>query len=163
MIAFFFLLGAALSQTDDAPAPAGMRIDIGGATLFIPSGFHPKGDAVNFVLHLHGAPRVLEPAFVESGWPAVLIEFNRKGLSSVYSEPFSDPRLFPALIDRALEAVKSAGLAQDPKAGKVVVSSFSAGFGGVRELLKVPEHFERISALVMADSLYAGYAPDPQP
>lgn len=113
------------------------------------------------VLHLHGAASVIEPALVEVAWPAVLIEFNRKGLSSVYTKPFSDPALFPRL-DRTLAAVKDAGLADDPRVGWVVVSSFSAGFGGVRELLKDPRSYDRIDALVLADSLYAGYLGDPK-
>jgi len=45
--------------------------------------------------------------------------------------------------------------------GRVFVSSFSAGFGGVRELLALPEHFVRIDGLILADSLYAGYVGDP--
>jgi hypothetical protein len=49
----------------------------------------------------------------------------------------------------------------EAKPGRVVVSAFSAGFGGVRELLKVPEHFARIDGLVLADSLYCGYDGDP--
>jgi hypothetical protein len=143
--------------------PPGRRVDLGGeATLFIPEGYRPAGQAVNVVLHLHGAASVIEPALVEVGWPAVLIEFNRKGLSSVYTKPFSDAALFARLLDRALAAVKDAGLADDPRVGWVVVSSFSAGFGGVRELLKDPRSYDRIDALVLADSLYAGYLGDPK-
>ena len=39
---------------------------------------------------------------------------------------------------------------------------FSAGFGGVRQLLQQPEAFARIGALVMADSIYCGYTGDPK-
>jgi hypothetical protein len=146
-----------------APAPPGLRVDLGGeATLFVPDGYRPKGGVVNVVLHLHGAPSVIEPALVETGWPAVLIEFNRKGLSSVYTKPFADRALFPRLLEKTLAAIKEAKLADAPRLGWVVVSSFSAGFGGVRELLKVPEHYDRIDALVLADSLYAGYGGDPK-
>jgi hypothetical protein len=153
----------ALALFAQAPAPPGQRIDLGGeATLFIPEGYRPTDRKVNIVLHLHGASTVIEPALVEVGWNAVLVEFNRKGLSSVYTKPFSDPALFPRLLDRTLAAVKDARLADDPKPGWVVVSSFSAGFGGVREMLKVPVIFDRIDALVLADSLYAGYAGDPK-
>ncbi len=53
-------------------------------------------------------------------------------------------------------------MANEPKIGRVVVSSFSAGFGGVRALLKVPEHFARIDGLIMADSIYCGYTGDPK-
>ena len=53
-------------------------------------------------------------------------------------------------------------MADDPKIGRVVISSFSAGFGGVRALLNVPEHFARIDGLIMADSIYCGYTGDPK-
>lgn len=147
-----------------APTPPGRRavLDVEGATLFVPEGYRPGPDgSVDVVLHLHGGPAVVEPALVEAGFPAVLVAFNRKGLSSVYSRPFADPTLFPRLLDEAMRAVRGFGLAGAPKPGRVVVSSFSAGFGGVRELLKVPAHVDRIDGLVMADSLYAGYTGDP--
>src|SRR5262249_10322895 len=112
------------------------------------------------VLHLHGAPSVNEPALVATSWRAVLIEFNRKGLSSVYTKPFSDPELLPSLLEKTRKAIAKEGLVTDPEIGRVTVSSFSAGFGGVREMLNVPAHFRRIDALYMADSLYCGYAGD---
>lgn len=140
--------------------PPGRRIDLDGATLFIPEAYRPRDGRVDVVFHLHGAPAIVEAALVSAGWKAVLVEFNRKGLSSVYSAPFSDPKLFPALLDRVLREVEREGLAEKPRPGRVLVSSFSAGFGGVRELLKVPESFDRIDALVLADSLYCGYAGD---
>src|SRR6185503_19284126 len=36
------------------------------------------------------------------------------------------------------------------------VSSFSAGYGAVREIIKQPEYFARIRTIVLADSMYAG-------
>ena len=51
--------------------------------------------------------------------------------------------------------------ADDLKIGRVFVSTFSAGFGGARELLAVPAHFARIDGLILADSLYAGYVGKP--
>ncbi len=146
----------------DPISAAGRRFDLGDeATLFVPDGYRPREGLVNVVLHLHGAPSVIESALVDAKWPAVLIEFNRKGLSSVYTKPFADRTLFPRLLDRTLKAFAEAKLADAPRLGKVAVSSFSAGFGGVRELLKVPEHFERIDTLILADSLYCGYEGDP--
>jgi hypothetical protein len=163
-LAHLLLTGLALvAQAKPADeGPSGRRIDLAGeATLFVPDGFRPREGVVDVVLHLHGAPRVIETALVEAKWPAVLIEFNRKGLSSVYTQPFADRTLFPRLLDRALRSMAQEKLAETPKLGKVAVSSFSAGFGGVRELLKVPEHFERIDTLILADSLYCGYEGDP--
>ena len=44
--------------------------------------------------------------------------------------------------------------------GKMVISSFSAGFGAVREVLKRPQNFQRIDGILMLDSLYCGYVGD---
>jgi hypothetical protein len=157
----FLLLGQVVAKSD---AP-GRRVDLGGATLFVPAdrgaGSGTAGVA-DLVFHLHGAPSVVEPAFLAARRPGEigLVEFNRSGLSRVYAEPFSDPALFPRLIDGALAALKDPGADEPPRLGRLTVSSFSAGFGGVRELLKVPAHFARIDTLVMADSLYCGYTGD---
>jgi hypothetical protein len=154
------LAGLMLGQAPADTAP-GTRVDLAGATLFIPRDFHPAAGQVDVIFHLHGAPSAVEPALDRAKWSAVLIEFNRKGLSRVYTEPMTDATLFPRLLDSALETLKLKGLVERPKLGRVVVSSFSAGFGGVRELLKNPDSFNRIDTLVMADSIYAGYQGDP--
>jgi hypothetical protein len=83
------------------------------------------------------------------------------GLSKVYADRFRDPKAFARILDETSAQLKDLGVAQRPTLRRVVVSSFSAGFGGVRELLKDPAAYARIDALVMADSLYAGYAGDP--
>lgn len=162
LIALAFLMTTPPLGTVET-TPLGRRVVLADeATLFVPEGYKPgPGGVVDVLVHLHGAPSVVEPSLVESGWPALLVEFNRKGLSSVYNRPFSDRALFPRILESAVAAVKALGLAPEPKVGRVVVSSFSAGFGGVRELLKSPEHFDRIDGLVMADSIYCGYAGDP--
>ena len=160
-------LALLMASTGVAPEPVpGHRAALGieGASLFVPEGCKPgPGGVVNVVLHLHGATTVVEPALIDSHWPsAVLITFNRKGLSRVYAEPFSDRTLLPRLLDAARSALKTLHVADDPRIGRLVVSSFSAGFGGVRALLKDPEHFARIDGLIMADSIYCGYAGDPK-
>src|SRR6516225_3234241 len=98
--------------------PPGHRVGLGveGASLFVPDGYRPEAeDVVDVVLHLHGAASVLEPALVDARWPAVLIVFNRKGLSRVYAEPFSDPKLFPRLLEAARSALKELHVAGEPR------------------------------------------------
>ncbi len=150
-------------QTPVPPASAfGSKIDLQGAVLFFPRDYHPRGGKIDVVLHLHGAEGTVQKALVESGWhDTALVIFNRSGLSAVYTKPFSDPRLFFRLLDKVREAARTEKVEANPTIGRVVVSSFSAGFGGVRELLKVPESFQRIDAVVLADSLYCGYAEKP--
>jgi hypothetical protein len=154
-----------LAGTAPEPVPGGRRVELGieGATLFVPDGYRPSpSGSVDVILHMHGALSVVEPALIEARWPGVLIAFNRKGLSRVYAEPFSDRTLLPRLLDAARSALKDLRVAGDLRIGRVVVSSFSAGFGGVRALLAVPEHFARIDGLIMADSIYCGYTGDPK-
>ncbi len=159
------ILALSLVATLAAPAsPPGRRaaLAIEGAAVFVPEGLRAVADGrVDLIIHLHGAPSVVEPALVEAGWPVALVTFNRKGLSSVYAQPFSDDTLFPTLLKETAAALKMLGVAENPRIGRVVVSSFSAGFGGVRALLKNPAHFAKIDGLVMADSIYAGYRGDP--
>jgi hypothetical protein len=167
MYAFWLTLAMVRNLSGPAAEPApGRRADLGteGASLFVPEGFKPgPGGVVDVMLHLHGATSVVEPALVDVHWPsAVLITFNRKGLSRVYAEPFSDRTLFPRLLDAARSALREMHVADDPRIGRVVVSSFSAGFGGVRAMLRDPQHFARIDGLIMADSIYCGYTGDPK-
>lgn len=162
---FALIVSTAVFAATVETTPLGRRValDCGAATLFVPHGFSARDEStIDVLMHLHGASTVVEPALIDVNWPsAVLVEFNRKGLSSVYTKPFSDPALFPRLLGAALSAAKELELADEPKLGRVVVSSFSAGFGGVRELLKVPESYDWIDGLVMADSIYCGYKGDP--
>lgn len=154
-------VGLFVAAISAAEPVAGDRIAIADdATLFTPRGYKPEGDSVRVFLHLHGAASAVEPALVSKDRRAVLIEFNRKGLSSVYTKPFSDPALFPRLLDSAMRALREKRISKEPKPSEVIVCSFSAGFGGVREMLKDPGAFERIDAIVLADSLYAGYLGD---
>ena len=122
-------------------------MDLGGeATAYIPAGYRPaQAGVIDLVVHLHGAPTAVEPALAKFPGPAVLVEVNRNGLSRVYAEPFRDPKLLTRLIDGVVRAAADGDPAA--RAGRVVVSSFSAGFGGVREMLKDPGHFARIDAL----------------
>src|SRR5262245_24386484 len=85
-------------------APPGLdeHIELHGATLFVPPAYRPAGDLVDVVFHLHGAPLVVEPAFIDLKWNAVLIEFNREGLSSVYAKPMAHATLFRRLLESAL-------------------------------------------------------------
>lgn len=146
--------------------PTGRRAALGidGAALFVPEDFAPgPSGRVDVLLHLHGATSVVEPALVEAGWPAtVLVTFNRKGLSRVYTEPFSERTLLPRLLEATRKSLKEMRVADDPKIGRLRLSSFSAGFGGVRAMLRDPESLARIDGLIMADSIYCGYAGDPK-
>jgi hypothetical protein len=88
----------------------------------------------------------------------VLVMLTLPGLSKVYADHFADERVFTGLLRNVKDVVRAQGGGAGWEPGVLTVSSFSAGFGGVRQLLRQPEAFERIATLVMADSIYCGYA-----
>jgi hypothetical protein len=143
------------------PAPPGRRADLTDGKLFVPDGFTAPADGIELLLHLHGGTAA-EKQLVRSGRSAVVVSVAIPGLSSVYTARFKDPKTFARILDETAAKLKELGVtAEAPKFRRVIVSSFSAGFGGVREMLKDPAAFARIDAIVMADSIYAGYAGDP--
>jgi hypothetical protein len=136
----------------------GRRISLDGAELFIPVGMRYENGAVDVLVHFHGHPATVEREFLASGLPGVLITVNRNGLSAVYAAAFDDPGQFGRILDSALAELGGIDSSSSPlRWRRVRVSSFSAGFGAVREILKDQQNFDRIDALCMADSIYAGY------
>lgn len=160
---FFLLVGllwAGLASA--APAPiAYKQVPIGKAVLSLPAHWTSFGPEVPVWLHLHGARQVVEDNFNAINAPAVLVTLTLPGLSKVYADHFAAPGAFDELLRAVEAALRSESTAQPWRLGRITVSSFSAGFGGVRQLLRQPEAFRRISALVMADSIYCGYVGAP--
>lgn len=157
------LLVALPAAADNPPpeGPAGERIKLTDGQLFIPEGFKPDGDSVPLTLHLHGAYSAAEKNQVLSKQPGVLVTVVLPGLSAVYHERFKDPQTFRRIMDEAEAKLREKLARPHLEIGSITVTSFSAGFGGVRQMLQDAPTFERISTLVLADSLYAGFTGDP--
>jgi len=132
------------------------------ARLFIPESFRLSEDGLDLTLQLHGSASVAERNFVQSGQPGVLVSIMLNGLSSVYTAKFNDSQTFHKIIDEVLTQMKARGIDPGKQIRSVTVISFSAGFGGVREMLKEPKIYSRIDAIVMLDSIYAGFTGDTQ-
>jgi len=135
----------------------GARRELPNAQLFVPEGYAiPAEGPVPLAIHFQGGLAIAEENFVRMKRPGVLIASKLAGFSSAFAGPYRDPAAFRALLAAAAESARQlrggeAELTFDP----IVVTFFSAGYGAVRELLKEPEFFERIDALVSADSIYA--------
>jgi hypothetical protein len=150
------LVVASVLGAEPPPEIKGRRVALTVGQLFVPEGFKPEGDGIDVTLHLHGSAAVAEQNFVAGKRPGVLVTVVLPGLSSAYTERFKDPKVFQRILDEARSQLETLDV-KKPRWRRVIVSSFSAGYGGVRELLKDPAAFARIDALVLADSLYAGY------
>lgn len=152
----------ALVSTGWAAEPeAWQRISLGRAVLSLPADSTALPPAVPLWFHLHGAPDVVERNLSSLGAPGVLLNVTLPGLSQVYADFFADPTVWPRLLGEVEQALSARSGGRARAVGVITVSSFSAGFGGVRQLLRQPVALERIDALVMADSIYCGYDGDP--
>lgn len=113
--------------------------------------------ATDVLIHFHGALDTVQAAFERSQRPGVLVVVNFPGLSSAYSQPFAkNPRLFDQILEQSLAATASNRPTNGNQWRRVYLSSFSAGYGAVREILKEPQNMQRINGIVAADSIYAG-------
>lgn len=152
----------ATAPAQDQPNPLpGQRFRLTDGPLFIPAGVKVGANGVDLTLHLHGAPATVEKNFTHARQPGILVNVTLPGLSAVYAKRFSETNAFHRILDETRAQLKLLDPTVEPQFRSVTVTSFSAGFGGVRELLKDPAAFTRIDVLVMADSIYAGYLGEP--
>ncbi len=127
------------------------------ARLFIPAGFALDAGDVDLVVHLKGAHRAVRTAFAARARNAVLISVHHNGLSSVFKRRFEDPSQWTRLLARAREELAELFPGADLRWGYTVLSAFSAGYGGVREVLAQPGGRRMVDAVVLGDGLHTGY------
>src|SRR6185369_5209772 len=94
----------------------------------------------------------------------IIVTVNYSGLSSAYSTPFSNSALFQSVLDQTLTKVRAeSDIPDNLQWDTIAVSSFSAGYGAVRQILKSSTYQSEISSLLAADSMYATTAADGTP
>jgi hypothetical protein len=126
---------------------AGRRVLLSLGTLLMPAG--PVKPSL-LVMHFHSSPWLVEVSARHRFPNAAVLGVNLGAGSDVYREPFADASRFTKVLD---ESERGCGC----KFRQVILSSFSAGYGAIREILKEPSNWARISSVVLADSLYANY------
>jgi len=140
--------------TEETPAGRREKLELG--TLFLPEKLKPQTVTPLFI-HFHGGTWLPEVAAARRGNTAVISVQIGSG-SGAYAKPFSDPQLFARLLQ---EAETKAGVNFAP----VTLTAWSAGYGAVREILKVPDHYARVARVLLIDGLHTGYIggkPGPQ-
>lgn len=136
--------------------------------VFIPSTYYQRpGQVADVIVHFHGDPQTYWNNAQWANLNAIIVTVNYSGLSSAYTTPFSNtahPTAFQSLLDQALASVRAESDISDNLIwDKIAVSSFSAGYGAVREILKSSTYRSEIGSLLAADSLYASTAADGTP
>ena len=126
--------------------PAGRREPLELGTLFIPANVSRPS---RVLLHFHGPAWIAEVAAAREGGTAA-IAFELGSGSAAYARPFGDVALVSRLLADA--AAKAGG-----SFSSVTLTAWSAGYGAVREILAVPEHYARVGRVVLIDGLHTGY------
>src|SRR5262249_14862945 len=128
--------------------PKGRRFPLEVGTLFLPEGLKVEGTVPLFV-HFHGAPWLPETAAAAHGKAAVIAVQVGSG-SGGDGKAFADPgRVVPLLEEAAPKAAV--------RFGPVALRAWSAGYGAVRAILRVPEHYAAVRFVILLDGLHAGY------
>ena len=122
----------------------------------------PVDDPGDLLIHFHGAADTIRLAMERAGIAATVVVVNQPGLSAAYTAPFrDDAKLFSALLAEPARRQATDETPPVPRWRRITLSCFSAGYGAVREILKDPQAFDRVAAIVAADSIYAGLEEPP--
>ncbi len=112
---------------------------------------------VNLLIHFHGASYIPEYSVYQTGKPIIVAIVNLGSGSSVYEHEFLNNSNFENLVDKVadtLSTVKSIKI----KFSHIYVSSFSAGYGAVRAILK--NYISKIDGIILLDGLHTDYEPE---
>lgn len=129
------------------------------AQLFIPAECEivDTGE-VRLTIHFHDAPWFMIEEHIRRGAANPLLIYSGYDSSNAYRIDFEDGVLFPRLLrDTEQELKKHFGI-QLAKITAVEISSFSAGYGAVREILRYPTYIKLVDTILLADSMYAAFA-----
>jgi len=160
IVLLFPLSGCAPTVGEQTPPPpAAERIlsvrDVG--ELFLPAGFPEHPAKPDLLIHFHGHPPVVWRNVRRAHVHAAVLVINYPGLSSSYRVPFEKAGRFREVLASTLEALRrEGGVSGNAQWGHIYLSSFSAGFGAVREILKHAGYVKRVDGYLALDSIYAG-------
>lgn len=121
-------------------------------TLFLP-GMSPS-KATTLTLHFHTTPGFVIQEHLRRGSANPLAVFHLGEGSTVYRQAFEDRQR----LSRCLKLIEGHLRQFSGNASSTVatleLSSFSAGYGAIREIIKSPEYFARVRTVLLADSMY---------
>jgi hypothetical protein len=129
----------------------GQRIQLATGELFIPDFFRAEpNQPADIVVWFLGAPWCAQQVFYDARKNAVLFVVNPQMLKRGFHDP-AEWRLARNEVANALRAAE----ATRSGVGKVVLTSFSGGWTGVRDVLARDDLAAAVSDVVLLDSLYA--------
>ena len=157
-----FAQGVAIGQRFDMAVELKLNQKTSGqfAQVFVPDYFKaPENGKFMLVFHLHSASWAAEDMVYKAKANAVLFNIHLGALSSPYRNYFQDAIEFKFILDKVITVLKNNNIIANPQIEKLIITSFSAGYAGVREIFKIPAYYEQIDALALADGLHSNSEP----
>jgi len=133
------------------------RTHFGRTDVYIPTFFEPKNGSYDLIVHFHGLAAAQESNVERSGVNAVIASVNLGIGSGPYEDAFKDGWTFPHLVKVIEKAVAKSGRANGAHLGRIALSAWSAGYGSVSAILRVPSNAKRVDAVLLADGLHSNY------
>jgi hypothetical protein len=134
------------------------RAHFGRTDLYIPTFFHPEDGKYDLIVHFHGLAAAQESNVERAHVNAIVATINLGVGSGPYENAFRDGWTFPHLLKLVGKEIAKSGRADGAKLGRIALSAWSAGYGSVSAILRVPSNANRIDALLLADGLHSDYA-----
>jgi hypothetical protein len=119
-----------------------------------------KKGSFDLIVHFHGHEPVRKE-FVKTAKGSVLVGIDLGIGSGVYGSTFAAPNVFTQLLDSVEAAMAKKTGNKNAKIRKLALSSWSAGYGAIEQILRQPAG-KRVDAVVLLDSLHAGYTDEKQ-
>ena len=129
-----------------------------GHVILPKTGGKTEDGGYDVVLHFHGHEAVRH-GFIEVADGTVLAAVDLGVGSGVYEDTFARKELLPEMLESLTSVLRSHS--GDPRAHirNLALSSWSAGYGAVVNVLRY--HADKVDAVVLLDSLHAGYVKGP--
>lgn len=146
--------------SEPAQLPTTTALDLGTSgtiALFVPEGYKvPASGEVEVTLNFHGAGWFVieEQQRRGNGGPVVALELGQG--STVYRKPFEDPAMFGRLLEAIAANLRERGAPAETRVTSVNITSISAGYGAVREIVKSDANVKLIRRIILCDSMYGG-------
>ncbi|HVJ19581.1 MAG TPA: hypothetical protein VM686_29375 [Polyangiaceae bacterium] len=157
-------LGIALTDEpvafDEALDSARRVVTPGGRVVYVPDGCRSVAQPYDLLIHFHGAPTVMEPAFERSGIGGVLAILNLGIGSGAYEDAFQDPMSLDRLLGRVSSVVRDLCPSAHAAPARIALSGWSAGYGAIFRIIDRQKDAQRVDAVLLSDGLHAGFEPD---
>jgi hypothetical protein len=132
-----------------------------GRRVHVPVDCRTEDGRYDVLVHFHGAPESVIPAFEKSGMRAILVIVNLGIGSGPYERGYGTDGSLRTLLERVDAIVDkhcpNAGDSSDRSVNRVALSGWSAGYGAIYRILGNERDRELVDAVMLADGLHSGF------